>query len=231
MNARCQKFISVLQDEVNVELHIIVENLTSFVRSPRENWSTATPRTMTPATRTVKNGSGKSPAWPTVFSTSSSEMLVSASCKVLMMRGRWVVTMSSKDICIPWEERNLTRADGRLVKESTPENVNINADSTKSPDRAEKNFMPLNQFCIGALRWVDVELLTFLCTLLFHDADLIINTELSWSLIMRNTKHSEDPLDPPKVTSVSTQRTRCVPPGDLDYLDDYMITESTVTTT
>ena len=80
---------------------------TSFVRSPRENWRTATPRTMTPATRTVKNGSGKSPAWPTVFRTSSSEILVSASWMVLNIRGRWEVTISCNDMSRLVEGRHL----------------------------------------------------------------------------------------------------------------------------
>lgn len=64
---------------------------------------------MTPATRTVKNGSGKSPAWPTVFRTSSSEMLVSASWMVLNIRGRWEVTISCNDMSRLVEGRHLLR--------------------------------------------------------------------------------------------------------------------------
>ena len=81
---------------------------TSFVRSPSENWRTATPRTITPATRTVKKGSGRSPACPTVFRTSSSEILVSASCRVLIIRGILRITKSWIDIFSPPTELCLT---------------------------------------------------------------------------------------------------------------------------
>ena len=91
--------------------------VTSFVRSPRENWRTATPSTMTPATTTVKNGSGRSPTCPTVFSTSSSEMLVSANCRVLMMRGAIAAIAFSSDIFKLVGERHLAIGDVRGMKQ------------------------------------------------------------------------------------------------------------------
>ena len=90
--------------------------ITSFVRSPRENWRIATPRTMIPATTTVKNGSGRSPACPTRSSTSSSEMLVSANCRVLMIRGAMAAIVLSSDIFKLVGERHLTNDDLRGVK-------------------------------------------------------------------------------------------------------------------